>query len=98
MEPAIEGVIVVRWRQVGLVVNQVWVHPVSTRRLDTDEHIPEAQSGERNLPVMDVAFARRLTPTTAHLVLIALGQAGEPAVVLCGRYARHGVAELSFGE
>ena len=58
-QPAIQRVITVRRRQIWLVIDQVRIHAVAARRLDRDEHIAEAQPGERDVVVVHIARARR---------------------------------------
>ena len=66
-KPAIEGVVVVRRRQVGLMIDGVGVHAVAARRLQRHEDVAEIKPGQGDVTIVDVGRARRSTPLADHL-------------------------------
>ena len=51
-EPAVEGRVVVRWGQVGCVVDRVRIDAVAARRLQCDHRVPEFQSGKEIVAIV----------------------------------------------
>ena len=59
-DPPVDGEVVVRRREVGVVVDGDRVLPEPPGRLDADEDVPEGESRHHDLPAVHVELARRL--------------------------------------
>ena len=95
-QPAVEGVVVMRWRQVGLMVDGVRVHAVAARRLQGHEDVAEVEAGQGDVVVVDVGLSRRRSPLSDHLTTLSLRKVVEPTAILGGRDAGSGTRQL-FG-
>src|SRR5258705_3102845 len=51
-EPAIESRVVVRWGQIGCVIDCIGIDAVAARRLQCDHRIPEFQSGKEIVAIV----------------------------------------------
>ena len=85
-QPAVEGVVVVGGRQVGLVVDGVGVHAVAAGRLQHHQGIAQGQAGQGNVAVVHVGFAGGRPPLLHHLLLQYHRQFGKPRGVLGKRH------------
>lgn len=102
-DPAVRRQVVVRGRQIGVVVDRDRVLAEAARRLDQDEQIAAAQGGQHDVAVgvaaaVDEHLAGRRPPVLLDGVPELLRERGVPALVVGGRDT-HGVAgELLLGE
>ena len=86
-QPAIQSVVMVRRRQVGLMVDGVGVHAVAARRLQGHEHVAQFQAGQRNGDRRERTPRRAAVPIGRSSGLsLRIGQLGEPTPVF-GRLA-----------
>ena len=63
VEPPVAGEVVVRGRQLGVVVDADRVVAVAARRLDRDEDVAELEPGDHEVVAVDEAIARRRAPS-----------------------------------
>ena len=98
VQPAVEGVVEVGRRQVGLVVDGVGVHVVAARRLEQHDHVAELQGRHTDVAVIDVGLAGRLAPLFHHAAARGFGQLGEPATVEFDGHADVGAGKLGLGQ
>ena len=68
-QPAIQRVIMMRRRQVGLVVDRVGIHAVAARRLQHHQCVAQCDACQSQLPVMQIGYARRYAPLCGHFFL-----------------------------
>ena len=62
VEPPVAREVVVRGRQLGVVVDADRVVAVAARRLDGDEHVAELEPGDHEVVAVDEAVAGRRAP------------------------------------
>ena len=85
-EPAIEGVIMMRRRQVGLMVDGVRVHPVTARRLQARRTRCRTPGPPARSPIVDKCRRPGALPTgRSSRRRMRLGQFVEPAPIVPGR-------------
>jgi len=83
-DPAVIGIIVVRYGKVRAVINGFRVFQETTWRLKSNEDIAVADSGDYELSLVDEEFAWRLSPRHDHLLLYGPGKLFKPfSVLLC---------------
>ena len=93
-QPAVQRVIMVRRRQVGLMINGVRVHAVAARRLQRDEHIAQFDAGQGQMVVMHIGDAGRRAPLLRHFLLHLQRQVGKPLRIQRCRHASDGMLQL----
>ena len=98
VQPAVGGQVVVRGRQVGVVVDGHRVLAEPARRLDHHDHVPEPQPGQHDVAVVGVQPAGRLAPVLPDGRLQRGGQGREPLLVVGLRHAQRRGRELGLGE
>ena len=98
-QPAVGREVVVRGRELGVVVDRDRILAEAAGRLDEQHDIAGLEGGEHDLAgVVDEQLARRLAPRPRHLLAQRGGQVGGPAKVLLRRDADMGIGELGRGE
>ena len=86
-QPVVEGEILVRWRDAGIGVQQLFIDLPATRRLRADEDVAEAQAGHQQLATIDHDLARCGAPALEPLDAVAgqaFGQGCEAGAALAG--------------
>ena len=86
-QPAVQRIVMVRRRQVGLVINGVRVHAVAARRLQRHEHIAQFNAGQSQMVVMHIRDTGRRAPLLRHFLLHFQRQVGQPLRILRCRHA-----------
>ena len=99
-EPAVRGQVMVRRRQVGVVVDGHRVLAEPAGRLDHQHHVPEAQAGEHDVTgaLVGVQLARRGPPVCLDGGAKTVRQVREETAVSGERDPGRCGAELVFGE
>src|SRR5215203_6525943 len=77
-DPPVGSEVVVRRREVRVVVDGDGVLPEPSGRLDADEDVPEGEAGDYDLPAVHIKFARRRPPMVLDLDPRLLGEPGDP--------------------
>src|SRR5215210_8992407 len=96
--PPVGGEVVVRRREIGVVVDRDRVLPESPRRLNAHEDVSESESRHHEVPTVHVQISRRRTPVLLDLAPQALGQPAEPLSIAFRVQASGGVPELFCGQ
>ena len=98
-QPPVRGQVVVRGRELGVVVDRHRVLAEPAGRLDEQHHVAGLQGGQHDLAgVVDEQLARRLAPRLDHLVPQSLRKIGGPAEVVLTGDPHVTVGELGGGE
>ena len=98
IEPPVAGEVVMRGRQLGVVVDADRVVAVAPRRLDRHEHVAELEPGDHEVVAVDEAVARRRAPAALHRLAQRLGQLRVPGEVLRDRQPQRRGRELVVGQ
>ena len=97
-QPAVRREVVVRRRQVGVVVDRDGVLAEAARRLDGEHDVAVLQCCQHDLVAVDVERPGRGAPVLDHRLLQRDGQRREPGAVVGERHARDRRAQLVLGE
>jgi hypothetical protein len=97
-QPAVGGQVVVRRRQVGVVVDRDRVLAEAAGRLDHQHDVAVLQRGQHDVVAVDVQRAGRLAPVLDHRLAQRLRHGREPLPVLRERHPRDGRTQLVLGE
>lgn len=102
-DPAVGGEVVVRGRQIGVVVDRDRVLAEAARRLDEDQQVAAAQRGQHDValgvagPVEEHLAGRRAPVLLDGLAQLG-GERGEPAAVVGGGDADRVAGQLLLGQ
>lgn len=53
-EPAVESVVVVRWGEIRLMVDEIGIHPITTWGLEGNEDVAQLEASESDVVVVDI--------------------------------------------
>jgi hypothetical protein len=98
LQPAVDGEVVVRRGQLGVVVDADRIVAVAARRLDRDQHVAQRQRRHHIVVAVDELLARRRAPALLHRRAQRLRQRRVPALVLGDRQAQRRGGELLVGD
>ena len=98
LDPPVAGQVVVRRRQLGVVVDPHGIVAVAARRLDRDEHVAELEPGHDEVGAVDVAVARRRAPALLDRRAQRRRQLRVPGDVVVDRQTQRRGRELVVGE
>ena len=97
-QPAIQRIVMMGRRQVGLMIDRIRIHAVAARWLQRHEGIAQLDTGQREMIVMHIGNTRRRPPLRRHLLLHLQGQIDEPRRILRRRHASGRARHLLGGE
>src|SRR5438105_15885614 len=90
--------IVMCWRQVGNMIDGIWVHAVAAWRLERDEDIAKSQSSQGDGVVMYIRLTRWFSPALLHLLLVTCRQICKPLSITRVRDMCCCLSKLSLGK
>ncbi len=98
LQPAVHGEVVVRRRQLGVVVDADRILAVAARRLDRDQHVAELERRDHVRVAIDELVSRKRSPALLHRRPQRCGQRCVPGLVLGDREAQRRVGQLLVGD